>query len=285
MRVIPSIIFAFLIVFEAPVGATDEEKDLAEALIEIIEPLQFTNLGKYIETPQPAIPEALEKIPDAEITRMIAAYVFSRDGENPFSDHVITRLLNAYPSLIQDDTEFRRMLMHEKDARRFHLLCSNLMSRVSGDKNADYIKEMAPMLMRDEPVGRAGGDYDSPAWHDVSIGTYNRILKQLRRAGAPFEEPDAGMRHEEKKLILARWLMDNWPGCENLEIPEISKNVNDPVDNTSMNTRERLRNAPATDLSPEVEQNGTLRYLLVGVAALLALAGAWFGLRRMKSGV
>lgn len=285
MKIIPCIIATLLMIVLASAGASDEEKDMAEALIDIIEPLQFTDLGKYIETPQPLIPEALDKIPDGEMARMIAAYLFTREGENPFTDHVISGLLRAYPTLIQDDAEFRRMLTQEKDARRFHLLCSNLMGRVSGDKNANYIKEMAPMLARNEPVGRAGGDYDSPAWHDVSIGTYNRILKQLRRAGAPFEEPDAGMRHQEKKLILARWLKDNWPGCENLEIPRASKDVKDPADKSPMDARERPRKPPATDRSPEAGQDGTLRHLLGGVAALLALAGAWFCLRRMKPGV
>lgn len=279
------IMAALLLIAVSSVGSADEESDLADDLIDIIEPLRFTDLGHYIETPQAEIPEALEKIPDSEMTSMIAAYLFTREGENPFSDHVITRLLNAYPFLIQDDAEFRRMLMQEKDARRYHLLCSNLMSRVSGGKNVNYIKEIAPMLTRDEPVGRAGGDYDTPAWHDVSIGTYNRIVKQLRRAGAPFQEPDTDLRHEEKKLILARWLKENWPGCENLEIPKISKYVNDSADKTSMQTWQRVRKPPTTKRPNKVGESGIHRYLIVGVASLLVLAGAWFGLRRMKLGV
>lgn len=284
MSMIYYILAALLMVAVSSTGSANEEKDLADDLIDIIEPLKFTDLGKYIETPQAEIPEALEKISDSEMTRMIAAYLFTREGENPFTDHVIRRLLLAYPSLIQDDAEFRRLLIQEKDARRVHLLCANLMGRVSVDKNSDYIKEIAPMLMRDEPVGKAGGDYDSPVWHDVSIGTYNRILKQLRSANAPFKEADSDLRHEEKKLILARWLKENWPGCESLVIPDNSGNEKSPADNnTQVYTGERPKKPTATDPLPEAGETNTIRYLLGGMVMLIAMAAAWCVLRRQKA--
>lgn len=47
---------------------------------------------------------------------------------------------------------------------------------------------------------------------------------------------------------------------------------------------ERTRKIPAAKAQPEELDNRTSRYLLIGLTALMTLAGAWFYLRRMKAG-
>lgn len=200
----------------------DEESELrlAAEFRGLVRPMDLIRLT--VGPKQDGVPPGMEKMTDADRTRMIAAYLFHQNGQNPYSDHTVTALLNSFPDTIQDDTEFRRMLADERDARRFHLLMVNLSGR-SIREGATLISETAHMLLRDAPVGSAGGDYQSPAFDDVSVGTYEHILTQLGRVGASFEAPPDDLPHEQRKLVLARWLKDNWPGCENLEIFEIER--------------------------------------------------------------
>lgn len=191
-------------------------------------------------------------------------------------------LLAADPGFIDDWSYLRKMLDTEKDPRKYYLL-SRIASMAKSPDN-DFVAERTHMLFADGRVAKEEGEYTKAYAHDVSSYAYSAIIANLQQLGAEFAHPPTNLPHEEQAVILAKWLKENWPGCENLEIPDNAVNEKDPADNTSMDTRERPRKPPATEPPQEVAEVGILRYLLVGVTALLALAGAWFGLRRIKLG-
>ncbi|GAA5482538.1 hypothetical protein [Haloferula sargassicola] len=176
------------------------------------------------------------------------------------------------------------MLANEEDARRFHLLRENLMTWVSDDKYENYIQEMSHMLMRDDPVGRAGGDYNSPYWYDVSLLTYEIIVRQLKEAGSSFKEPNPELSHKVRKIVLARWLKKNWPGCEGLVIPE-SEDVPE-----RRSARDRLEAAKreaeasgSSEIKAEEERPPGRRKWIPWLSMAALLAAVFGGLRLVKA--
>lgn len=217
MKYLPIIL---LYLFANHLKANDQESVLAEKFIEIIEPMGFLG-AKYIPYNQTEIPIELKEIPDSELIEMMAAYIHTRKWNSPFSEAAIRELFNVYPGLIRDDTKFRELLSSETDARRFHLLGANFLGRVSDDENTNYIVEMAHMLLRDDPVCELRGEASRDIrFRDVSRITYLVIVQYLQKLDASFEEPPQNLPHAERKIRLAKWLKENWPGCENLQIEE-----------------------------------------------------------------
>jgi hypothetical protein len=165
----------------------DQEVVLAQRFENLIQGLDLMQIS--VDPKGEGVVPGMEGMSDAERVRMIAAYLFHQEGANPYSDHALTSLLNAYPDTLQNDGEFRRMLAVEEDPRRFHLLLVNMGGRFRVPEGPSLIREMAHMLLRDGAVGRAGGDYDSPEFHDVSRGAFDRIVSELEKHEASFEPP------------------------------------------------------------------------------------------------
>jgi hypothetical protein len=191
-------------------------------------------------------------------------------------------LLAADPEFIKDWSYLRQMIANEKDPRKFYLLSE--MASMSKPPNDDFVAARAHMLFTNGRVAREQGEYTKPYAHDVSLYAYTAIMANLQSLEAKFVPLPDNLPHEEQAMILAKWLKANWPGCGNLEIPDNPVNEKVRSENATMDSRERLREHPATEQPKEVGESGILRYILVGVAAMLVLAGAWFGMRRMKSG-
>ena len=268
MKYLPIIL---LYLFANHLKADDRETVLAEKFIEIIEPMGFLG-ANYIPFNQTDIPLELKEIPDSDLTEMMAAYIHTRDWNSPFAESAIIGLFNAYPGLIRDDTKFRELLSSEKDARRFHLLGANLLGRVSDDENANYIVEMAHMLLRDDPVCELRGEASHDIrFRDVSRITYQIIFHYLQKLDSGFEEPPEDMPHAERKLILAKWLKENWPGCENLQIPE-HHTTQSRQDSTNIQ-QERIQRRPITqDESQELDtRQSSSRWIWAAAGTMLLI--------------
>lgn len=121
------------------------------------------------------------------------------------------------PNFIEDWTTLRKMLRGEKSPRKFYLL-SKLTPRTNTDEKHDFVSERMHMLFADGRVAKEEGEYTRDYAHDVSAYAYKAIIGNLKALGADFEPPAENLPHEEQAMILAKWLKENWPRCENLEI-------------------------------------------------------------------
>lgn len=195
------------------------------------------------------------------------------------------KLLIAKEPVIQDYSELRRLMASETDSRRFFQLSA--LSYTAEKYGYDFMADRARGLFMEGVAADRGQSTTDHPLQSISMNTFSRITEKLRDKSQVFKNevyPElAKMDLESRNLALAKWLKVNWPGCENLKVPGDPKVVKDPADNTSMDTRERLRKSPPTDHPQEVGERGIFHNLLVGLAALLVLAGAWFGLRRMNT--
>lgn len=206
-----------LISLAAPLS-TEEEVEYSSRMSEVIKNNRdIIFRGGRLD----GLPAHMQGMSEDEIIRTLASFLFQRPGENPMSDAGVTGILNAFPDILTEnsDVELRKLLAAESDPRRFHLLRINLVEQLVFRYGKSFIPEMAPMLLRDGRVGRGRGEYTMMGESDVSVGTYASIINQLKRQGASFEEPPEEMEHVLRKRILALWLKENWPGCEELEIP------------------------------------------------------------------
>jgi hypothetical protein len=122
------------------------------------------------------------------------------------------------PDFINDWSSLQGLLKNERDPRKFYLL-SNLTPWARGEHLHDFIAERTHMLFADGRVAKEEGEYTREYAHDVSVYTYTAIVGKLRALGADFEPPAKNLPHEEQAVILAKWLKENWPRCENIEIP------------------------------------------------------------------
>jgi len=127
-------------------------------------------------------------------------------------------VLRADPNLVEDWSELKRMLRNEKNPRKFYLLSK--IAPWSNDKQKhDFIAERSHMLFADGRVAKEEGEYTKPYAHDVSEYAYTAIIGNLRALKADFELSPEHLSHEEQAIILAKWLKENWHGCENIKIP------------------------------------------------------------------
>ncbi len=272
---------------------TSEELRLADEMKSVFvrNKQEMSSYSPYKKNTQAGMPKGFEELSDSEKLRMIAAYLFHNTGNLPYGSDRIGTLLRTFPETIQDDSELRRLLSGEEDARRFFIL-KTLASHFASRRGSTYIPEMARMLLRNEPVYLKNSDseYNGPVFHDVSRGTYESIVFQLKRLNASFEEipedrSDMERNHVQRKLHLARWLKENWPGCEDLALPGAGRAVK------GGQARPELPAPPVASTSGpgdgEIKENpgkSPPHWAWVSVLAILAAAlVAWFRSRLAKT--
>jgi hypothetical protein len=177
----------------------------------------------WVRNPQEVPPVAskfLTGYTDAELIRGIAAWM-SRD-KSRYRVNVPTyagNLLRNDPNLIKDFSELRKLIATEEDPEQFFLLC--LFTGYVPDRGT-YIPEMSRMLFRHGRVSPPNSNTTSARFlGDVGAFTYHEIVVKLKNQNAAFDEstmlPNGGDgSYAEKIKTLAKWLRENWPGCENL---------------------------------------------------------------------
>jgi len=166
---------------------------------------------------------ALNGLSDAQKIRAIAYRVIASDEDPKYNMKSSNSMVAAFAlgqdeELIADWSELREMLKEAEDPREFFLI-SGLIPWSSDERKHDFVGEFALMLFADGRVAKDEGEYTKPYAGDVSEYAYSAILNSLRALGADFEPPAEKLPHEQQALILAKWLKEKWPGCENLEIP------------------------------------------------------------------
>ncbi len=237
--------------------------------------------------PRKGDPKGFEGLSDAGKIRMVVSYLFHAPGVFPnHTDLKLYTFLKTFPDSIRDDSEYRKILANENDAKNFHKLSINLGGYFVANCGSTFISETAHMLMRDDPVAPImSGETYNPTLDDISKRAYMNIMSYLKKLNAPYDEPPSDMPHEERKLRLARWLKENWPGCEDLALPGAGRAVKGgqarpelpapPVASTS---------GPGDGEGREDPGKSPPRWAWVSVLAILAAAlVAWFRSRLAKT--
>lgn len=170
-----------------------------------------------------AFRNALNGLSDAQKIRAIAYRVLAFDEDPKYNMRSFNSAVAAYAlgqdqELITDWSELREMLKKVKDPRKFFLI-SGLIPWSNNEHKQDFVYELTHMLFADGRVSKDEGEYTKSYADDVSEYAYTAIVSSLRSLGADFEPPAKDLPHDEQALILAKWLKEKWPGCENLEIP------------------------------------------------------------------
>lgn len=179
--------------------------------------------AKGSEEEKAAFRNALNGLSDAEKIRAIGYRVLVSDDDPRYSmgssnSSVAAYALGQDQELITDWSELRVMLKETKDPRKFFLI-AGLIPWSSAQHKHDFVYELTHMLFADGRVSKDEVEYTKPYANDVSEYAYTAIVSGLRSLGADFEPPAKDLPHDEQALILAKWLKEKWPGCENLEIP------------------------------------------------------------------
>jgi hypothetical protein len=159
---------------------------------------------------------------DAQKIRAIAYRILASDDDPKYAMSSSNSMVASYalgqdPALIQDWSQIGKMMKEEQSPRKFFLLSTLATTTRSADYNG-FIAERAHMLFAVGRVAKDEGEYTKSYADNVSEYAYSAILSNLRSLKADFDPPAKDLPHEEQALILARWLREKWPGCENLEI-------------------------------------------------------------------
>ncbi len=165
---------------------------------------------------------SLQELSDAQ--RIKAVFYGALESENipkfRMSNYSsVLTFLNRDTEWVRDWSSLRRMLIEEKDPRKFYIL-SKMVPFSTADQKFDFVAERAHMLFADGRVSKYEGEYTPPYAADVSKYAYTVINGNLRALGAGFDSPSKKLPHKEQVAILVKWLKENWPGCENLDVTE-----------------------------------------------------------------
>jgi hypothetical protein len=214
----------------APHGCGAEDERLLQLAKEGFEARSHAGGLASKEEAVPAFQKVFAGINDSQKIKALAFYLYDIDrSESKWSMSATTVMGPIYalsddPDFINDWSALREMLGQERDPRKFYLL-SRLVPLTMDEPNYDFIAERTHMLFADGRVAKEEGEYTKDYAHDVSVYAYNAIMGNLRILGADFEPPPKDLPHEEKAVILAKWLKANWPGCEGIEIPERQSSI------------------------------------------------------------
>lgn len=135
----------------------------------------------------------------------------------------VTSMLQFNADLVPDITELRTELAREQNPRRFYHL-SGLAYAFTRARNADFIPELFNTLFRDGRVITYQGESTPSYAGNVSKLAQMWITGTLERLDASYRGPESNgavlPTHEQEVEHLAKWLIGNWPGCENFTLSD-----------------------------------------------------------------
>jgi hypothetical protein len=235
-----------------------------------------------------AIREGMANLSDAERTRAMALRIFELDDKDQGrmrynTTSSVERVLKDDPSLITDSSELKRMIANEKDARKLFILASMANQLVESQKS-DFVVEVAPMLLRHEPLARMSVDseYYFETLSDASFFAYGMIVRNLKQLNADFIPADEKLPYPDKISILVKWLKENYPGCEQLGE---KKTTTQDLWKVNANEKQKVRqekqiSAPSEDQSSKRTSSGMPWWqLTVAATVLIVVLGIWLKLK------
>ena len=218
--------FVFTLLSCVALGGTREE-EVADIIAQIIQrhkdaALVLGDLSK--ENKDILLPYSNEEILGGFILKMER---YEQDDRTKMSFHSGTdehTIMQFNDDLVSDTTLLRAELAKEKEPRRFFYL-GRLAAAFTKSRKVDFIPEYFNSLFRDGQVVRYQGQATPSYAGDVSRLAYERITGSLKYN---FESdyvplgPSNGRHptHEQEVDHLAKWLIANWPGCENFTLSD-----------------------------------------------------------------
>ena len=248
----------------------------------------FYNSAKYSESEMKALRErTFAGLDDREKIRALAEWMF-RVPPPTHSDipSIAGSLLIAPEPVIRDFSEFQRLMAVETDSRRFFQLAV-LAPAYDKRSGHDFMVDRARGLFLKGPAADRGQSTVGYPLDSISAFWFSYIAEQLRDEDQKFKEevyPElVKQKFEQRPRALAKWLKENRPGCENLDIPSesSSKHVKplipkSPPEEVRSSTDSSVR--PPRSIEPP-PRSGVLGAIVA--ASLLAVSAAlWYVFRR-----
>jgi hypothetical protein len=234
-----------------------------------------------------AIFDTFGHLNDSEKTRAIALRMFEFDRNDGRlqhnADNVVMYVFDYDPNFISDPSQLKVMMMSETNPRRLFLLAS-IANRLMNTQSSDFVVEVAPMLLRHEPLARMSldSDYYFETLSDASFFAYGMIVRNLEILNADFIPADEKLSYPDKISILVKWLKENYPGCEQLgenktttqDLRKVNANENPKV------SKEKQISAPSEDQSSKRSSSGMPWWqLTLAVTVLIVVFGIWIKLK------
>jgi hypothetical protein len=190
----------------------------------------------------------------------------------------VISMLSSDGEWVQDWSQLRKLLREEQDPRRFYILSKRVPFWKAG-KRFDFVTERTHMLFADGRVSKNDGEYTPHYARDVSKYADHFITYNLKGLKADFEPPPKKMPHKEQAMILGKWLKGNWPGCEKIDIPDISIDEGArPRKSSTVEleskppTKERVSPSAQTQASKKVgKQEGNSRVWIIAGVILVGI--------------
>ena len=181
----------------------------------------MTQVGFPLKLPE-KYRKPLEEFSSEEILQGLLDHFKRLDVKTNMTNHQYRDItvVKFNPYLIQDALPLRQMLAkHDQPREFFHL--SGLAFALTEARSEDFIPSFFNTLFRDGRVAREQGEYTKNYARDVSVLAYGSIIATLRVFKSDYitTRPE-GLSHEEEVDHLAKWLIANWPGCENFTLSD-----------------------------------------------------------------
>jgi len=276
------LVLGLILVAASSIGLGQTDEDLAKIAKEAFAARARAGGLTNKEDAVQAFERPFRTLEDAQRVRALALSLYAIDESDPkwsMSASIVmgtSYALGDDPDFISDWSALRQMLKNEKDPRKFYLL-SNLVPRTRDRERHDFVEERIHMLFADGRVAKEEGEYTRTYAHDVSEYAYTAIVGNLRALGADFEPPAKNLPHEQQAVILANWLKENWPGCENIEIPRRPSGV-EPRPRKAFVEKVKPSSAQTKELEQEkpheanAENESRLPWFIAGVSLVAILA-------------
>jgi|GEM_PF-2370703 len=216
----------------------------------------------------------LEKYDQDEHTRM-----------KPFIGGDEASALQFNAELIPDTSFLRMQLAKEKDPRRSYLL-TMIATAFTEARKEDFIPELFNSLFRDGRIVKKVGQQTPDYADDISKLAYLWIVASVDILGEEYQPPGPieGRlpTHEEEVDHLAKWLIANWPGCENFTLSD--QNVPAILAaNPSTKRTPGQPSPPNKENTNPTEETPKLTWPLITAILLLLGSVAYWGKKRFAS--
>jgi hypothetical protein len=230
---------------------------------------------------------AFAGLDDQEKIRVLTEWIFRKPPPHHHSMvSLASWLLKAPEPVIKDYSELRRLMAAETDSRRFFQLYL-LSPPYDKESEHDFTVDRARGLFMEGVAADRGQSTSGHPLDSISSFCFSHITERLRDKSRIFKEevyPDlVKLDFEQRNLALAKWLKENWPGCENLVIPSGLRNEMDSSGNMLKHSRAQARERTRRDLPSGSSKIGGTNNLLTVLAIFVSLTLTWFCLRRLMA--
>jgi hypothetical protein len=243
---------------------------------------QRTQTGYPLELPK-QYRELLEEFSSEEIVKGLLDYYKVLDMESKMTNHryssVTVLKFNDY--LIKDTLPLHEMLAKHVQPREFWHL-SGLALALTKARGDDFIPSFFNTLFRDGRVAREQGEYTSNHAHDVSVLAHKMILITLKKFESDYLStmPEYFSSHEEEVDHLARWLIANWPGCEDFTLSD--QNVPAILSSSSTKRISRIPKGKNDDEPKAAGKDFELSWPMITAIILLAGSLSYWAKKRFS---